>query len=235
MKNKYIFLHIPRTAGTSLFSMFYDILGFENAIWISDIDNFEPQHASLLEKFLLIGGHFMVSHQKKYFNDRYSILFLRNPVDRFISTYYYFKKYGNDEVVKNLDLISYLEFCRKLGCYPFTFFNNQTVYLTGVMDYSVPEKDLLDMAKENLSKMDFVGIYESLLDSVNLLLCDTKWPPAREIPFENASDTRPKLPEVDNNILERIGELNKIDMELYQYGVNLFNEKKRNILRECGR
>lgn len=232
MKNKYFFLHVPRTAGSSLFALFNNILGYKQVIWVEDIDNFDPMQLSALEKYLLIAGHFTVAHQKDYFSHRYSIVFLRNPVDRFISAYYYFKKYGNDVLIREMDLISYLDFCQNLGCYPFTLFNNQTVYLTGVMDYSVPEKDLLDMAKENLSKIDFVGISEFFSESVGLLLKDCRWPPAHEIPYDNASDTRPKLHKFDDKMLDRIGELNKIDMELYKYGINLFSEKKRNILRK---
>jgi len=230
MKSKYFFLHVPRTAGSSLFALFNDILGYKQVIWIEDIDNFSPTQSSVLEKYLLIGGHFTAAHHKEYFRHRYSIVFLRNPIDRFISTYYYFKEFGNDTLVKKLDLISYLDFCQNLQCYPFTMFNNQTVYLTGVMDYSIPEKDLLEMAKENLSKMDFVGIYEFFSDSIDLLLYDCKWTPAQEIPYDNISDNRPKLHELDNKLLDRIGELNKTDMELYEYGVDLFNQKKRNIL-----
>lgn len=213
-------------------TLFYNILGHENAIWIKDIANFDLSQAAVLEKYFLIGGHFTAPLYKAFFNHRYGVVFLRHPVDRFISSYYYIKKYGYDENAVKLDLISYIDFCENYnGWYP--FINAQTHFLTGVTDNNISSDDLLDMAKENLLKMNFVGIYEFLSDSIDLLLYDCKWPPVYEIPNDNVSDNRPKLHEFDNKLLERIGQLNKIDLELYLYGVTLFNEKKRSILREC--
>lgn len=236
MNNKYLFLHIPKTAGSSLYALFANILGPENVKQVPNTNNLGLRQIDMLKKYMLVGGHFTYSH-KKCFENRYCMVILRNPIDRFLSQYYFHRGYegASDPAVinaKNLDLSSYIEFYRNQKYSG--IFNAQLWHLAGLRsDTTVPMKELLNLAKDNLSKLDFTGIYEFFSDSIDLLLYDCKWPPVTEIPVVNVTSKRPKLHEIHPKIVERIAELNQYDLELYEYGVDLFNQKKRNILREC--
>lgn len=234
--NKYFFLHIPKTAGTSLFRLFANNLGRNNVLHVRNAGNLGPKLLAL-RRYLLVGGHFTYSQSKYLQKNRYSIVFLRNPVDRFLSHYFFYRyaPIAPDVVVANaqsLDLSSFVDLYSKQKCN--TICNAQVWFLTGsINDATFSMGNLLDLARENLSKINFTGIYEYFEDSVDLLSYDCKWPPACSIPVENVTAKRPECAEIDNRVLDRIAELNRYDLELYQYGVKLFNNKKRGILREC--
>ena len=91
MYNKYFFLHVPKVVGTSLFKVFNDILGTENVKQVESI-NKGPKQIEILNEYQLVGGHFTYSDYLEFISkERYSITFLRNPVDRFLSQYFYYK------------------------------------------------------------------------------------------------------------------------------------------------
>lgn len=236
MKDKYFFMHIVKTAGTSLYAMFRSVLGCENVRLVEDPVNFSSLQAQQLNKSVLIGGHFNEWQRRQYFKDRYSIVFLRDPVDRFLSQYYYHRK-AQVYAAKVLDLHDYVEFHKDMRCNPVV--NVHVFFLAGHVntaadsaDNAIPAQDLLQRAKKNLSQISFTGIYEYLQDSVDLLCHDCGWPPAGKVPRENINPSRPAAHEISGEILDRIRDLNKLDMELYQYGLKLFEQKKRKLLRQ---
>ncbi|MFZ5595895.1 MAG: Wzt carbohydrate-binding domain-containing protein [Bacillota bacterium] len=234
MSGKYLFLHIPKAAGTSLFRLFAGTLGPENVKMVGDAGNL-GSYTEPLKRYRLVSGHFRY-YQRKYFEeDRYCITFLRDPIDRFVSQYFFYRNAPTvpDAGVLNaqsLDLGEYIDYHRGQTCN--TVCNAQVWFLTGGTEEDTGPA-LLDLAMENLAKVDFTGIYEFLSDSVDLLFYDCKWPPPGEMPVENVTGKRPRLQEIDRDIISRIAELNRYDLELYEYGKRLFDQKKRKILREC--
>ncbi|MFZ5646008.1 MAG: Wzt carbohydrate-binding domain-containing protein [Bacillota bacterium] len=230
MKNKYFFLHIPKTAGSSLYVMFNELLGAENVRQVDDLRNFGPLQAQRLKKYRLVGGHFIYPQRLLFEKDRYSITFLRNPVDRFLSQYYFFRSNSFCEVAASHNLAQYIDHFKRQKCGG--VMNVHIWHLTGQIDTTLSMNDLLEMARENLSNVDFVGIREFFADSLDLLCYECKWPAVQEIPVENVTGERSKVQEIDENIIDRIKELNRYDMDLYEHCLGLFNLKKRNILRE---
>ena len=237
MYDKYFFLHVPKAAGTSLFKVFNDILGAENVKQVVSL-NRGPKQIEILNKYQLVGGHFTYSDYSGFISkDRYSMTFLRNPVDRFISQYFYFKNNVGEveqtSVVnaKKLNLKSYIEHYRHIQRYG-DVFNRQVWYFAGIQDPTLTDNEVLEIAKENLSKINFVGICEELADSVDLLCYDCKWPLVNNIPVVNVTNKKPANVEIDRNTFEIIKELNDLDFQLYEYALKLFNDKKRQILQD---
>jgi hypothetical protein len=238
MCNKYFFLHVPKTAGSSLFRVFNDVLGEENIKQVESINRGVKQIEKLNE-YQFIGGHFTYLDYLEFINkDRYTITFLRNPVDRFLSQYFFYKNNvsGIDLPAiinaKKLDLKSYIEYYRNIQrCGE--VFNRQVWYFTGIQKATITENELVKIAKDNLSQMDFVGICEEIDDSIDLLCYDCKWPLVNNIPVVNVTDKKPDYAEIDSNTLEKIKELNDLDFQLYEHALKLFKDKKRKVLQEA--
>ena len=78
-RHKYVFVHIPKTAGSSIASEKYGGVLYE----------------SLGKNDLYRGGHKTVSELKEIvgeqWNGYFKFCFVRNPWDRFVSLYFYFK------------------------------------------------------------------------------------------------------------------------------------------------
>ena len=155
------FLHIPKTAGSSLVSALKE--RYKKVLSYYPPDGiryrFHPDDAELLI------GHFAYGFEKAIFIDRPNFLFtfLRDPIDRFVSQFYYdltyFKNRGEpinlpaesakhfvEEHIKNKKII---------------YFDNCLVrYLSGRWNY-VPLGKLtsadLNLAKNNLKYFDFIG------------------------------------------------------------------------------
>lgn len=236
--NKYFFLHIPKTAGTSLFSLFRSVLGEEQVFQIRDV-NIGKQRAEALQSFGLVGGHLTYEQMQSYFErERYRFTFLRHPVERFLSMYYYYRaveEISRDETVrmaKALDLAAYIDWLSETEEYEHVRIA-QTWYMTGGLQTNTTVAERLDLAKENLASLDFVGITEHMADSLDLLCLDCCWPPATTIPQENVTARRPRLEDVDKGIIARIRDISGPDLELYAYGLGLYERKKRQLLREC--
>lgn len=238
MNNKYFFLHVPKTAGTSLFKVFTDILGKENVKAIESLTSV-TNDIEKINKFQFIGGHFAYSDYLKYIGkDRNTLTFLRNPVERFISQYYYLRnnvddyKFGYVQNARKLDLKSYAEYySNKHRCGD--VLNRQLWHFIEYESNMLNDNELLEIGKKNLAKMDFVGICEEMTESIDMMCYNFNWPLVNEIPMVNVTNKKPIYEEIDCSTLELIKELNDLDIQLYEYGLKLFKEKKREILKEA--
>lgn len=236
--HKYFFLHIPKTAGTSIFTLLRSVLGAEQVYQVRDV-NIDRPRAKAIQSFALIGGHLTYDQMQSYFEpERYRFTILRNPVDSFLSTYYFFRSV--EEVNRNLavrnakvlDLAAYIEWLAGTEEY-LNISSAQTWYLTGNGLNKMPINERLDLAKKNLASLDFVGIVEHMADSIDLISLDCGWPAVKKIPRENVTVQRLRKEEVSSDILRRIREISGPDLDLYDYGLSLYEKKKRQLLREC--
>ncbi|MFZ3373666.1 MAG: Wzt carbohydrate-binding domain-containing protein [Desulfitobacteriaceae bacterium] len=235
---KYFFLHIPKTAGSSLFTFFRDVLGEGNVFQVRDV-KIGGQRAETLKDYSMVGGHLTYNQMETYFEpERYRVVFLRHPVDRLISLYYFHRsaeEVMHDPTVrltKEMDLQSYITYLAKAEIQD-GIRNAQVWHMTGDVDIQLKPIDRLEMAKENLDKMDFIGLTENFADSVDLLSIDCQWPPVQTLPQENITIKRPFLQDLSGDLVSRITETAALDVELYKYGVKLYETKKRQLLREC--
>lgn len=142
--------------------------------------------------------------------------FLRDPVDRIISHYYFFHK-------EDPDFHSLPDWLRSSK----TELNLQTAFLCGNPKTKVSRWDL-QLAKVNLHFFDFIGIVEYFDSSLKLFTSIYKTRPPDEIPVVGANIKETyKRRDIPRDVVNLIAERSGYDIELYEHARKLFKEKLR--------
>jgi hypothetical protein len=235
---KVIFDHIPKTGGTSIHSILESLVG-RNKITeqIKSIGYHKAKQ--LLSNFNCVSGHIWFQPRENLKQGVFHFTVLRNPIDRIISGFF-FQKHDlklpqNPIVIKSqTDLENYIILDDLIVLEQINNFQTHH-FLQLEWDGSNKLTDIekFNFAKNALYRYDLVGVYNQLTDFVDLLCYECGWPPVKEIPYVNVTSKRPKISEVDPKIIRRLEELNQLDIALYDYATQLFNEKKRQVLHEC--
>ena len=183
-----ISVHIPKTAGSTFRTLLGRVYGARLAL---DYDG----KVDGLDSAEVVHGHFPATKYLKQFPDAKIITWLRHPVERVISYYYYWlrvERHGNPNHDYFLDnKLSLLEFAR------FPSLRNEIMsYFQGVD----PERFF------------FVGIVERYESDVRKLAALLDWP---EIPAVRENVTLDK-PDVSLELREEIARLHGEEMALYR-------------------
>ncbi|MGH2810298.1 MAG: hypothetical protein ACRDIA_05390, partial [Actinomycetota bacterium] len=168
---------------------------------------------------------------------------LRHPIDRAISQYHYGRSTPiehfpreQQKAVRNiqesdslLDFIAHApeDALDQVG-------NLQVRYLSRKDEnWLLPERgdDALEIAKQSLREFEFVGILERLRDFLTLLAFRMHWPPL-DAPRVNVTRKRPTPQELDEKTLQHLSKLNELDLELYRFGCDLFEQRWAEMLDE---
>ncbi len=242
MNDTLIFLHLPRTGGTTL----RDILSrqysahetFENRTLTDTNDNFNERDVTEKSGFKLIKGHVYFGIHKfipqkcKYFS------IMRDPIERTLSIYNYIKSrysHRDYEIANKLTIEDYIESGHNL-----LVNNGQTRLLAGrEASLNVPFNEIneihLEQAKENIQNhFLLVGLTERYNESLLLLKNLLSWKtPTYSIAnaVKRGKNTTHLTPEKRELIVNH----NRFDIQLYQYVSNLFDEqisKNPEILKE---
>ena len=227
-----IFLHLPKTAGHTLYYILTNAL--KPSIGIYGDNEGEtlrrflalPQHER--DMLHLAYGH-MPYGLHRFVKQRYHyVVFLRHPVDRVISAYYFVKR------MPEHPLHNRLKNGMTLGQFACLDENNnvQTRWLCryDIIGILEPSKSTpwwnyretltefhLQQAKECLQACCLVGFQETLSRDVLDLFGYLGLSLPDEIPRLNETSERPDLSEIDKETYEVIANHNKLDFELYQY------------------
>jgi hypothetical protein len=224
-----VFIHIPRSAGTAFIEnlrLYYPMLVAPYNMWghfvgVTDLDSYD-----------FLGGH--SNYQiKDLLTDKNPLwmTLLSEPINRTYSHYIHLKdNYQNifDNVLKMMTVEEFL-FC------PFwnRLMNNLQTRLIGTnfrkgtvvdnVDFLLhvqPTEETLDLAKRRLKKFFFIGIKEKLNESITYLneLLDI------QVPLYGYPPT-PYSKTLSYKFLAKLEEINQLDMELYKFGLELFEER----------
>ena len=221
-----IFLHIPKTAGTTLNRIIeWQYSPFE----IFTMDPYRiratPERLKTLpegrrRRLRVVRGHmFYGLHQCLPQGATYMTM-LRDPVARVMSAYYFILRRPLNPLHRKVkkERLS-IEDCIRL--FPQRH-NLQCRLIAGVKDASsTGDRRLLDMAKEHLTKsFSVVGICERFEESLMLMATTFGW----EIPFYKNCKVSKTRPQIDPGTVEMIRDHNRLDVELYEFSKRLFEE-----------
>lgn len=226
-----IFLHIMKTAGTSLFKVVQQQYAKDLTFHYvarkagKQLEDFEQLPQETRDRLQFFHGHDCYGiHERLSKPSRY-ITILRKPVNRVVSLYYFIHHNPNrdiPEAERCPTLRSYLD--ARLDCVD----NGQTRAIAGdvASDFAFGEctSELLDIAKQNLSQFLMVGTTErfdeSLLVLKHVLGLDN-------ILYSRTNENlkKPKMEDIDPDDIEMIKTYNQLDQELYVYANQLLEEK----------
>jgi hypothetical protein len=225
-----IFLHIPKTAGQTLQTMFNWRYDQEHVLNLNTLDK-PLREVDLIPsetraRTRVVFGHVHYGIHAYIPNPCTYMTFLRDPVSRVVSLYRYIRHDTShplhDEITRSkLSLEDYV--IRNMD--PSQLDNGHTRQIAGLQSGEVDEKALA-RAKKNLSSFLFVGLTERLDESVILLHRKLGW----HLPFyvtKNVSSPKTSV-EVTDRAIGAIRERNQHDLELYDFASEQFSERVTN-------
>jgi hypothetical protein len=223
-----IFLHIPKTAGTTLnriierqyspFAIFtinpYRIKA--SAERLKGLTEERRRRLRVVRGHLPYGIHTYLPQGASY------VTMLREPVARVLSAYYFVLRRPLNPLHWKLKRERLgLEDCLRL--FPDRQ-NLQCKYISGVKDSTIGDERLLDIAKENLTRsFSVVGICERFEESLVLMSTTFGW----RIPFYENQRVSKSRPIIEPQLANLIREYNRLDVELYEFGKELFEQSLR--------
>ena len=228
-----VFVHIPKTAGSTINSVLSFQYGHKNSHWYAkqtENSSVEPVYEELRAMgrldCRLIRGHFSYGvHRRLEWPCRY-ISFLRDPIQRIKSFYYYAKKcegmYWGDVSSPYSDILEFV-------CHSDTRLidNLQVRYLSGCNpDVGGCCVEMLELAKQNIERdFLFVGLTERFDESLVVLADMLEW--RRPLFYLKAmvNRGRPKAVAGDDVVSSEIAKRNKYDLELYEWVARRFDRQ----------
>ena len=235
----YIFNHIPKTAGITLLTICRSNLA------AAEISPHLTEHeirltpAAQFEHYTLVAGHFSILTQAGFCRSRYSMTLLRDPIRRIVSAHTYWRLAAeHNPVTAKAKELSFADFVRYFIDSPAIIQNPYTYHFAGIgrdfPRYPADASSLLAAAKDNLSAFDFIGICEEFERSARLLCGELGWRLPTPIPHENRTPSDGKLGGIDPQTMEMLRDCNRLDLELYAYGVKLFHAREAGSLGSAG-
>lgn len=232
LKNKktiLLFLHLPKTAGTTMNSILDSQYTKKQRIRYyteeySDFLNGLNSKVRQMPNLKCIMGHFRFGIHEIIEKPSTYITMLRHPIDRVISTFYFIRSNPHHPFYREANNMNLKDFVLSTDIEADFLVNNmQTSFLSG--GYYPPKKDHLEIAKENLVKyFEVVGITERFNESIFLMKKALGW---KKIVYKskNITRNRPRIDELSAEILEIIKQKNQLDIELYNFAVQLFEKQ----------
>ena len=221
-----ISLHIYKTAGSTFLAIidrqykkdeiiYANIVGINKTLEILKTHNHERN-----ETLKIVHGHFAYGWHKYFSEEVRYITFLRNPVDRIVSDYYYNRSFSGGHNYKYASKMTLKEYimCDEI----LNTDNGQTRFVAG--DFTTPhgkcsELTLHTAIKNIENHFAFVGLMERFDESLLLANYYLGW---KKLYYEQINVTKNKEKNIDQNILELIRERNQQDILLYEYVVHNF-------------
>ena len=216
-----LFLHIPKTAGISLFyalkkiygneyTLRYDVLSIENRNKYLSMSHDE------LYKYNFITGHFTLPVFKNKNISNYKIItILRDPIDRELSAFFYVKtetKHPLYEKYKDMDLYQYLDHFEKSG-------------IRNFQCWQLCEKNSFEAAKEVIDNQIFLSATNDNLKAFYKILQYKLNLPEIEVMHKNKTSFRLSVKELHPDIVNRFRNLTEEDYKLYNYVKENFRNK----------
>jgi len=232
MNDLIIFTHIPKTSGVSfLKGVVEENISSEKIYEYRRLPQFvasASQDIDFIHGHVPYGGHLFTQRPVQY------VTFLRDPIDRAIS-FYYFVQQGGERPETRHPLCNYAESVSLKEFYKNPIFHNhQTRFLAGYVSdkfyqyihSSFIKKRILQRATSNLeAKYKCFGLLEYRDESIKWFKERMGWTDSVEVPHQKKTFKRKKIDDVDEETLETIRQSHDLDIQLYQHALKLFPYK----------
>jgi hypothetical protein len=163
-----------------------------------------------------IYGHFLYGLHIQIPRPATYITFLRDPVERVISLFYFWQTYNHSQQ-ETLSKMSLKEFILTDDFSQNS--NHQTFYLAGGT-YD------LQLARENLQKQfAMVGLTERFDESLFLFQKELGWQKIEHYVSHNMTPNRPRKDQIPREVINLILCKNQLDFQLYEFAKELFEER----------
>ncbi len=230
-----IFLHVPKTAGTTLNRLIeweyplFEIYSVDPVFFRWSVSHLWQLPARRLEKTRIFKGHMLFGLHKILPQPATYITVLREPVDRVISAFYFMRSYVLHPFYWKLRRENWTleDFVRRSPRE-----NVQSKIVAGADYYSPCTDEIVEQAKENLFRyFSVVGLSERFEESLALMKLRFGWKLERYSSF-NVTRARPKKRDLPQSTLDLIVEKNSFDIALYEYATRLFQDAVNKNARE---
>lgn len=220
-----IFLHLPKTAGTTLNRLIEweyrisEMYSIDPVLYEWSAAHLRKLPPARLRKFRMLKGHMIFGLHEVLPQKATYITVLRDPVDRVISSFYFMRSHKLHPL--------YWKFRReKWSLNDFVRLsprdNVQCKILAGAEYTKTCTAEICERAKENLHRhFSVVGLSERLEESLALMRLRFGWKLQRYSSF-NVTRSRPKKAEIPQSTLDLIQETNAFDMSLYETAEDIF-------------
>lgn len=245
------FCHIPKTAGMTLTAL------LERHFWKREILPYTmmgefPGNLSVraFRRARLIRGHFHLYPLHHLLEKPpVTITMLRHPIQRIISAFQHMRNDSTHALHHAIGgKTATLEQFLQADINPAQYINTHVSFLSALPQHEPtvrgmqrthsyvvrePEKYWsLERAKETLEQIAFFGITEDFDRSMDVLTHVLGWEPITHVESRNVGAYRRQQYEPDPATIERLHELNRLDLDFYAYAVRLFEERTRHVIRE---
>ncbi|WP_319779781.1 sulfotransferase family 2 domain-containing protein [Maridesulfovibrio sp.] len=227
MHYPFFFLHIPKTAGTTLNHIFAAKFPEETICSVytkEEIDYFKGITAKDMEHIQLVQGHIFVHNFDDFFSGflgKYAFTFLRDPVSRVVSEYNFLRTWPGHHLYHylNTEKITLTEYVSSQR--PELIYRGKDLMTRSLCGAEGTGGSMLERAKKNLQKMHLFGITERFDESLLML--------KRMMNLENVlyekRNVRRKKSEITDDEVAVVKEYNQSDIELYDFACRLFEQR----------
>lgn len=237
-----IYLHIPKTAGTTINRILIEQYGQESVAFLHESNPWSTERLVHLcnkkdRPIQAISGHYPFGIHQLMERPCTYFTYIRNPIELMISMYYYIRRTPVVPTHGQVLKMSFREFAESPAMNYLTM-NLQTKYVTGMpgrfnhqtgLQYLSwnpgPYSPDLGLAKEHLRQFfSFVGITEWFHESLTTLGKALGW--NKPVPHyrENVTHSRPQVSEVDPYAIQLLTEKNQLDFQLFEYAKTMYRQ-----------
>ena len=220
-----IFLHLPKTAGTTVNRLIEweyrlsEVYSIDPVLFEWSAAHLRKLSPERLKKIRMFKGHMTFGLHEALPQSATYITVLRDPVDRVISAFYFMRSYKLHPLYWKLrrENWSLEDFVRRSQRD-----NVQSKIVAGA-DYDTPcTREIVEKAKQNLChNFSVVGLSERLEESLALMKLRFGWKLNSYSSF-NVTRSRPKKRDLPETTLDLIHQKNAFDIELYECGREIF-------------